>query len=230
MKLRDIANGWVLGLALAALSACSGGDTVVGGAAEADPETYGVDGYETVNGIDFVPADVMYDRYAKGEIGCYEFKFADNTCTYTVYSTMVRNGVLEMIGYRIDPAGSIKMMYPYRLEVKGKYLCETITEEAVQGWIANYARDNRPETSAGEYTVEPENLASWRDSNLRRMKNMFGVESCYRYSQVFENGVAVPGTYYAYEFIDGLMQPKRELTPLAMFKPEAIKDLRMRAE
>jgi hypothetical protein len=194
----------------------------------ADADIYGVDGNETVNGIAFVSAQSIFDRLAKGEIGCFRYDQNDATCTGAFYARAVLASAMEMQIFYLEANYTAKQVLPYRTELKGKYLCETTTEENIANWTLYYTRNNIPKLSTEDTVVETNVLETWRDSNRRRLAATLGMEYCYRFSQVTEGGNPVPGVFYQYTFIDGMMQPQREMVELSMFNGADLEALRLR--
>lgn len=233
MASNGLSRGMLLSLGmLGSLAGCeeapAGAEGQVAQVEAADADIYGVDGYETVNGIDFVSAQSMFDRLANGEIGCFRYDQNDATCTGAFYARAVLAGAMEMQIFYLEANYTAKQVLPYRTELKGKFLCETTTEDDIANWTLYYTRNNIPKLSTEDTVVETNVLETWRDSNRRRLAATLGMEYCYRYSQVVDGGNPVPGVFYQYTFIDGVMQPQREMVELSLFHGVDLESLRMR--
>jgi hypothetical protein len=219
-----------LGLCVS-LAACDGASQDAASDGDEKVTTdYGVDGNETVNGVSFVSAKSMFDRFARGEAFCSDFVFADNSCTYVSYAGAVRKDSMTMNGYRIEPGLTTKQHYPFELSLKGKFLCSTFREEDLENWTLVVAGDRRPQISNKDGTFDKQRQDQWRDSNKRSMAKDFGLESCYRYSAVMKNGVPEPGQYRQYEYIDGIQQPRRQDRIYSMFKGNELEFLILRPD
>lgn len=205
----------------------TGGPVVVGASPSPD---YGTDGYETINGVNFVSAQSMFDRYARGEIMCYQFQFSDNSCTSAEYSTAVRKTHIDGSSFAIERNSDAKQIFPFRLFLKGKYLCSTTTEADVENWTIVRAGDRIPKSSVNDTVLEKSIQDQWRDAMKRNISNRLGVENCYRYSAVYQDGAPVAGQYKEHRFVDGIEQPQRREVIFSTFKGSDLDLLRLRPD
>ena len=188
---------------------------------------YGVDGIETVKGLHFIPADAVLTSLKNGNSFCYDLDRQSGTCTSIEQATTARKSAVVVGSTYRDNGGSTKIYGQYVIEKKGKYLCTTLTDRAIdaKSYYASY--DDSGKIGPSDVVASEAANAEWHARLKRLLADEMNVERCFRYSLIPKGSSFEQFILREHAFIDGVEQATPKPTLIMVFS-KTVENLRLR--
>lgn len=189
---------------------------------------YGTDGPETVDGRDYIPASTSMKWYADNGGFCFDQKPSQG-CAYAQRAVTLRSDSVAVEGVYRERGGLVRVYTRQTLVLKGKYLCNTMTDRQIDALTAVNSTAQILGDSAYEMALSEADHAAWHQRLKRLQADQIGVERCYRFSVVDRDAKGHPTAMRQHEFVQGIEQPHDRIIVIPVTS-EQYKAISLRAE